>query len=120
MNVDAQAFAAEWIAAWNSHDLERVLSHYSTDIVFLSPIAQAVVGDGRVIGISALRSYWGQALAARPDLKFELLDVLVGHECLTVLYRNHRGQHAAETFEFGADGKIVRSFACYGQSGATS
>src|SRR5215475_13514130 len=70
--------------------------------------------------ISALRSYWGQALAARPDLKFELLDVLVGHECLTVLYRNHRGQHAAETFEFGADGKIVRSFACYGQPGATS
>src|SRR5262245_510655 len=85
MNVDAQAFAAEWIAAWNSHDLERVLSHYSTDIVFLSPIAQAVVGDGRVMGISALRSYWGQALAARPDLKFELLDVLVGHEGLTVL-----------------------------------
>jgi ketosteroid isomerase-like protein len=120
MNVDTQAFAAEWIAAWNGHDLERVLSHYSTDIVFLSPIAQAVVGDGRVIGISALRSYWGQALAARSDLKFELLDVLVGHECLTVLYRNHRGQHAAETFELGGDGKIIRSFACYGQPGAAS
>src|SRR5262249_8030127 len=78
MNVDAQAFAAEWIAAWNSHDLERVLSHYSTDIVFLSPIAQAVVGDGLGIRISALRSYWDQAPAARHDLKFELLDVLVG------------------------------------------
>ena len=113
MSVDAHAFAAEWIAAWNSHELERVLSHYSTDIVFLSPVAQTVVGDGRVIGISALRSYWSKALAARPDLKFELLNVLVGHECLTIRYRNHRGQEAAETFEFAADGKVVRSFACY-------
>jgi len=24
----AARFAREWIAAWNSHDLERVLSHY--------------------------------------------------------------------------------------------
>src|SRR5262245_37453016 len=117
MNIDPQAFAAEWIAAWNSHDLERVLSHYSADIVFLSPVAQTVVGNGRVIGISALRSYWGKALAARPDLKFELLDVLVGHECLTIRYRNHRGQNAAETLEFGADGKVVRSFACYSPQG---
>jgi ketosteroid isomerase-like protein len=120
VTVDPHAFAAEWIAAWNSHDLERVLSHYSAGIVFLSPVAQTVVGNGRVIGISALRSYWGKALAGRPDLKFELLNVLVGHECLTILYRNHRGQHAAETFEFGADGKVVRSFACYGQPRAIS
>ena len=24
-------FAAEWIAAWNSHDLERILAHYTDD-----------------------------------------------------------------------------------------
>jgi hypothetical protein len=41
-------------------------------------------------------------------------DVHVGHDCLTILYRNHREQQAAETFEFGAHGKIVRSCACYG------
>lgn len=27
----AQHFAAEWIAAWNALNLERVLSHYSDD-----------------------------------------------------------------------------------------
>lgn len=114
MKDPAQAFAAEWVAAWNSHDLDRILSHYATDIVFLSPVAQKRVGDGRVVGIPALRAYWEQGLATQPELKFELLNVLVGHECLTVLYRNHRGQQAAETFEFGSDGKVVRSFACYG------
>jgi len=112
---EAQAFADEWIAAWNSHDLDRVLSHYAPDVVFLSPVAQKVVGNGRVVGIPALRSYWGKTLASQPQLKFELLTVLVGHACLTILYRNHRNQQAAETFEFASDGKVARSFACYTQ-----
>jgi ketosteroid isomerase-like protein len=110
---DARAFGEEWIAAWNALDVERVLAHYAPDIVFLSPLAQERLGNGRVVGIDALRAYWRGALAARPDLKFELIDVLVGHECLSILYRNHRGQTAAETCEFGADGKVVRSCACY-------
>jgi ketosteroid isomerase-like protein len=111
--TDARAFADEWIAAWNAHDLERILSHYAADIVFLSPVAQKRVGDGRVAGIPALRAYWGGGLAAQPDLRFELIDVFVGHACLTLSYRNHRGQTAAETCEFDGDGKVVRSFACY-------
>jgi len=115
MTIDeARAFAAEWIAAWNSHDLDRILSHYAGDIVFLSPFAQQLVGNGRVSGLPALRAYWAKGLAAQLDLKFEFIDVRVGHDCLTILYRNHRGQQAAETCEFGADGKVIRSFACYG------
>lgn len=117
--MDAQAFAEEWLCAWNAHDLDRILSHYSPEIVFLSPIAQKRIGNGRLAGISALRSYWAQGLASQPDLKFELVEVLVGHECLTIRYRNHRGQPVAETFEFGPDGKAVRSFACYGWSKGT-
>lgn len=34
----AQEFAAEWIAAWNSHDLERILSHYAEDFEMASPL----------------------------------------------------------------------------------
>ena len=109
----ADAFAEDWIAAWNAHDLDRILSHYAPEIVFRSPVAQARVGDGRVKGVEALRAYWSGALAALNDLRFELVDCLKGHECLTVLYRNHRGQSVAETFEFQADGKVIRSFACY-------
>ncbi len=111
--VDSSSFAEEWVAAWNSHDLDRILSHYATGVVLLSPMAQRRLGNGRVTGIDALRAYWSAALDAQPDLCFALQTVLVGHECLTILYRNHRGQTAAETFEFGADGKVVRSFACY-------
>ena len=113
--TDPQHFAEEWVAAWNSHDLDRILSHYAADIVFLSPLAQRRLGDGRVEGQDVLRTYWRAGLDAQPGLRFELENVLVGHHCLTILYRNHRGEAAAETFEFGADGKVVRSFACYRQ-----
>ena len=111
----ARAFALDWIESWNAHDIERILSHYAPEIVVLSPVAQRRVGDGRVVGLDTLRDYWGQGIAAQPDLAFELIDVLTGHHCLTIHYGNHRGQTAAETFEFRADGKVTKSYACYAE-----
>jgi len=72
MNSTDQAFAEEWVAAWNVRDLDRILSHYAPEIVFLSPLAQRRLGDGRVVGLAALREYWRGGLAAIPDLRFEL------------------------------------------------
>jgi hypothetical protein len=113
MTPDAHAFAREWVAAWNARDLDRILSHYAEDIVFLSPYAERITGSGRVDGLDALRRYWRTGLAANPDLHFTLDAALAGHNAVTVLYRNHRGQQVAETVEFGESGKVVRSFACY-------
>ena len=110
---EARAFAHEWIEAWNSHDLDRILSHYAAEIVLLSPGALRRVGNGRIEGIAALRAYSGKVLAAEPHLAFVLDAVRVGFSCLTILYRNHRGQSGAETCEFGPDGTIIRSFACF-------
>jgi hypothetical protein len=111
---EPQAFAEEWIASWNAHDLDRILSHYASDVAFLSPLAKTRTGNGRVVGIDALRTYWESGLATQPNLRFVLTNVLVGHDCLTILYRNHRDQAVAETLEFGDDGRVVRAFACYG------
>jgi hypothetical protein len=111
--IDPLEFATEWISAWNAHDLERVLSHYADDIVMLSPYARQYADGGRVAGIGPLRSYWSTALAAVPDLKFELRQVLVGHESVTILYRNHRGQDVSETCEFAPGGLVTRTYACY-------
>lgn len=110
---EADAFARDWIEAWNSHDLQRILSHYADEVVFLSPVAQQRVGNGRLTGVPALRAYWGAGLKAQPTLRFELVDVLVGHGSATLLYRNHKGQTVAETAEFGPTGKVVRAYACY-------
>lgn len=106
-------FANGWIAAWNAHDLEAIISHYAPEIVFLSPVAERRFGNGRVEGIAALRDYWGLSLKSQPELRFEFRAVLSGFDALTILYRNHRAQLVAETVEFNSGGKVVRSYACY-------
>lgn len=113
-NSTARAFALEWVAAWNAHDIERVLSHYAEDVAFHSPFI-AIFADeasGHLLGKAALRTYWAAALEKLPDLRFELLDVLLGAGSLTVYYRGHRGM-VAETFFFSEDGKVQRATACY-------
>ncbi len=118
--MDWQGFAAQWEAGWNSHDLDRILSHYSEDIVFRSQKALALVGRGELHGKAELGAYWGRALAAQPDLRFEVRQVFGGHEMCVIVYGNHRGVEAAETLWFGADGLAVRAAACHAAAGLTA
>ena len=41
----ANEFARQWIAAWNAHNLDLVITHYSDDVVFSSPFV-ARIGAG--------------------------------------------------------------------------
>ncbi len=111
----AHAFAAEWIDAWNSHDLNRILSHYSEEFEFSSPFIIKLMGEssGRLKGKTSIEAYWSKGLALLPDLHFELLAVLTGVNSLVIHYRRHDGSNASEYFEFGADGKVVKSSAHY-------
>ncbi|MEJ0007063.1 MAG: nuclear transport factor 2 family protein [Steroidobacteraceae bacterium] len=74
----AEQFALEWIEAWNSHDLERILSHYRDDFEMSSPliVERMGVASGTLKGKDAIRPYWRIGLASTPPLKFELVDVL--------------------------------------------
>ena len=36
--MNHQEFAKEWIDAWNSHDLDRILAHYAEDIEISTPM----------------------------------------------------------------------------------
>jgi len=110
----AHRFAEDWIAAWNSRDLDRVLAHYAEDFDFSSPLIVQVVGktDGRLQGKAAVRGYWERCLQAVPALRLDLKDVLVGMDTLTLYYHGPRGM-AAETLQFDAAGKVYRAAACY-------
>jgi len=114
--MDVDALAREWIAAWNAHDLERVLSHYAPDIELTSPVAaERVPGSGGYIrGEAALRAYWEPALAANPDLHFELEAVLTAVDGCTILYRNHRDQLVAESLYWNDAGLVTRAAVAYG------
>lgn len=112
--VDTRRFAEHWIAAWNAHDLDAVLAHFRDDVVFSSPFIRHFAGEasGTLVGKDAVRAYWRAALERVPDLHFELVDVLVGIDCLTILYRGHRGL-SAEIFEFDTGGLALRGRALY-------
>ena len=113
MDMNFEAFAVEWEAAWNSHDVERILSHYRDDVVFRSRKAIPLVGTGEVRGKANLRTYWMAALKRQPDLKFSVEHVFEGHEMVVISYRNHRGILAAETLYFDRDGLVHQAAACH-------
>lgn len=109
----AAQFAEEWIASWNSHDLDRILAHYSEDFVFSGPFVSRVTGvtTGVLNGKDAVRKYWTRALELVPDLRFELVNVLLGIYSIVLYYQNRQGLLNAESFEFGPDRLAFRSAA---------
>lgn len=111
----AEQFAADWIDAWNAHDLDRILSHYEDDFELSSPVVIQVAGEpsGTLRGKPAVAAYWRKALTLFPDLKFELLSVLAGVRSITIYYRGPRGRLSAEVFHFGPGRKVTRAFAHY-------
>lgn len=115
--VFAQSFAEEWLAAWNSHDLDRILAHYDDEVILASPVAQKLLNnDGNVRGKSALRDYFQRGLTAYPNLAFELIDVLSGLETIVLYYRNNvRGNKTAEVMLLTPAGKVSRIWANYDQ-----
>ncbi|MFI6604222.1 nuclear transport factor 2 family protein [Nonomuraea sp. NPDC050536] len=115
MDLDeAQRFAREWAAAWNSHDLDRVLRRYAPDVEFRSPLAaQLVDGSGGVIrGIDALRAYWAEGLRRNPALRFEVTDVYAGIDTVVITYGHQTGRRAAEILTF-RDGLVVSGMGTY-------
>jgi hypothetical protein len=111
----AARVADEWFEAWNGHDLDAVLAHYADDVEFTSPFAVELTGraDGTLRGVDELREYFGRALAAFPELRFDDLRLARGVASMTLCYRSVRGLEAAETMFFDPDGKIVRVLAHY-------
>jgi ketosteroid isomerase-like protein len=104
MDFDPVVFAAEWCAAWNAHDLERVLAHFHDDVIFTSPIAVSLLPEtgGVVRGKEALRAYWKEGLRRIPDLHFTVEAVFGGVDTLVIQYRNQKNVSVCEVLVFDA------------------
>ena len=111
----ARKLAAHWIQAWNSHDLDAILSHYGEDVVLVSPVAAKILNDpsGTVTGKDALRTYFKKGLEVYPDLRFELIDMMWGLSSVVLCYVNQRGAKTAEFMEADSEGRLVRVVANY-------
>ena len=112
---DAWKLANHWIAAWNAHDLQLIMSHYDDAVELTSPVAARLLGvpNGKVVGKADLRAYFQRGLEAYPQLRFQLTDVLWGLNSVVLYYKNQNGTHTAEFLELSAAGKIARVTAHY-------
>jgi len=112
---EARALAREWVEAWNSHDLDRIMSHYADDFEMTSPFIAALMQEpsGTIRGKAKVREYWSQALRKVPDLNFKLIDVLLGVDSITIYYQAVFGKRAAEVLFFDADHRVKRGIAHY-------
>jgi hypothetical protein len=114
-NREALDFAREWIAAWNSHDLERILSHYTDDVEMSSPYIPEIAAEpsGTLRGKAKVGAYWKKALQQHPGLHFELVTILCGVDSLALYYRNHAGRMVVEVLSMDGDGRVFRGHAHY-------
>jgi ketosteroid isomerase-like protein len=112
---DPNEFVRDWVEAWNSHDLARILEHYEDDVVLISPRAKEIIGspDGTVRSKAALSDYFRAALKRMPDLTFALVRAYVGVSSVVVEYRTRDGRHGAEFMDFGTSGRVSRVVAHY-------
>lgn len=111
----ANALAQSWIAAWNAHDLSRILAHYSDDFEMTSSYIVQITGEpsGTLCGKAAVGAYWAKALEKFPDLQFEPQQLLYSPTSVTLVYLSNRSGLAAEVFFVNADGKIHKAVAHY-------
>ena len=91
------ALGQQWIAAWNSRDLERVLALYAEDSEMTSDKIPLLGLDpsGTLHGKQRLREYWGLALQRLPNLHFDLIDVYVSPDSLVVFYTTNAAKRSA-------------------------
>ena len=113
----ALEFAREWVAAWNSGDLERILAHYADDFEMRSPliIERGFSPTGILRGKDAIRPYWGAGLAAAdPPLRFELIDAYAGINTVAIHYRSVGRKVVVEVIELDEQRRAIRGSACPG------
>ncbi len=114
----ATAFAQRWVKAWNSHDLEEILSFYSEDFIIETPMALLLYpqSGGTVVGKSEVRKYWAIGLEKSPNLYFELLDVLVGVNSVGIhLFNTASNKKSVELMCFKGDMKVHQSIVTYAE-----
>ena len=111
----ARHFAADWVAAWNSHDMNRIMDHYAEDLHFTSPIIQKIGfnSTGIITKKEELRQYFTKALGLFPDLHFHLIEVCTGLNSLLLFYSSINNRKSAEWMEIDSEGKVCKVMAHY-------
>ncbi|MDB5201171.1 MAG: hypothetical protein JWQ27_580 [Ferruginibacter sp.] len=111
--------ALDWIAAFNEHNLPKLLELYAADALHYSPKLKIKQPEtkGWVSGKRGLSAWWAAAFNDLPSLKYELRNLIVNADMLMMEYRRSVDGEpdlmVAEILEI-QNGLIVRSRVFHG------
>jgi ketosteroid isomerase-like protein len=109
----------DWLAAFNAHDVPRLVGLYADDATHTSPKIRTLHPDtgGKLVGKAALTVWWEDALKRLPTLRYEELTVTADESRVFLEYLRHApdgpAYPVAEVFEV-RDGKISASRVYHG------
>ena len=111
----ARRLGEEWIAAWNSRDLDAIMALYAPGVSFQTPTAISSLGipDGLISGAERLREHFRRGLERLPGLRFDLERVYAGVRSIAITYTWADGTPVAELHEYDANERIERVQALY-------
>lgn len=67
MTAKVEKTARDWCEAWNSHEVDRILSYVTDDIVY-----EGLAGARVMSGIAEMRAYLNETFSAFPDFEIDL------------------------------------------------
>lgn len=107
--------ADSWIEDWNSHDLDRILSHYASDVRFEANTVKTrwSRSDGVITGTAELREHFRQGLNLAPSLHFELEQVFFAPDGYAVVYRRENGNRVIDAVKLNEQGNAYDVTAYY-------
>jgi 3-hydroxy acid dehydrogenase / malonic semialdehyde reductase len=102
-----------WLAAWNAHDLERILALYAPNARHTSVRVRTPDGRGNTLqGRAEIADYFRRGLAQYPSLRFEPISMSSGPRTVVIEYRAHGvapESLTVELLELASDGLITHS-----------
>jgi ketosteroid isomerase-like protein len=105
----------DWIDAWNTHDIDRIMGHYADEVEFT---AQTVVtrwnkADGKLKGKEELQQHFSKGLTLAPGIHFTVEEILYAPSGYAVLYRRENGNRVLDAVELNEAGLATKVTAYY-------
>lgn len=99
----------DWLNAWNSKDIDRLMNHYHDNIAFSSAtvVKRWNTKSGKLIGKEAVRKHFLKGFEETNHVLFELLGVLQGMEGIVLVYRKGALGMAADVITLDDSGLVL-------------
>lgn len=112
---EARQYAEAWIEAWNSHEIERIMSFYADSICHITPKLTMLFGSAShaIKDKDELRDFFSATLKRSPELHFTLGDVFAGAESIVLCFDSTTGIYVAVVLILDGDKKITQYMAHY-------